>query len=45
MKRHMTSLKAEILLIRLRQGIEDWRKVTETEKNEVVRRWKILSKL
>ncbi|GKU13175.1 unnamed protein product [Fusarium langsethiae] len=42
MKRYMTNLKAEILLIRLRQGIEDWRRGRESEKDEVVRRWKIL---
>jgi sterol 3beta-glucosyltransferase len=44
MKRHMTSLKAEVLLIRLRQAIEDWRKVEESERDEVVRRWKLLIK-
>jgi sterol 3beta-glucosyltransferase len=45
LKGYMTRLKAEILLIRLRQGIDDWRKATESEKDEVVRRWKVIISL
>ncbi|EEU35308.1 uncharacterized protein NECHADRAFT_99796 [Fusarium vanettenii 77-13-4] len=41
-KHHLTKLKAEILLIRLRQGINDWRNATPEQKTEVVRRWKAL---
>ncbi|KAF4991311.1 hypothetical protein FDECE_14081 [Fusarium decemcellulare] len=41
-KHHLTKLKAEIMLIRLRQGINDWRKASLEEKSEVVRRWKAL---
>ncbi|KAH7131452.1 glycosyltransferase family 28 domain-containing protein [Dactylonectria estremocensis] len=39
-RRHLGKLKAEILLIRLRQGIDDFRKATPAEKEEVVQRWK-----
>jgi hypothetical protein len=38
----MTTLKAEVFLIRIRQGLEDWRKATPEEKEEAVRRWKAL---
>ncbi|RGP67892.1 hypothetical protein FLONG3_8360, partial [Fusarium longipes] len=34
-KRHTTTLKAEILLIRLRQAIEDWRTGASVDKDEV----------
>ncbi|PNP49201.1 hypothetical protein FNYG_16017 [Fusarium nygamai] len=42
MKNHTTPLEAELLLIRLRQGHEDWQRATEGERSEVVRRWKAL---
>ncbi|KAG9500430.1 hypothetical protein J7337_008908 [Fusarium musae] len=42
MKHTTTRLKAELLLIRLRQGHDDWQKATEGEREEVVRRWKAL---
>ncbi|KAF4967821.1 hypothetical protein FZEAL_10481 [Fusarium zealandicum] len=41
-KHHLTKLKAEIFLIRLRKGIDDWRKSTVEERTEVVRRWNAL---
>ncbi|KAL7782512.1 hypothetical protein V8C37DRAFT_397885, partial [Trichoderma ceciliae] len=40
-KHHLTNCKAEIILIRLRQGIEAFRKSTAHERDEVVRRWKL----
>ncbi|KAF4953377.1 hypothetical protein FSARC_12428 [Fusarium sarcochroum] len=43
MRHHLTPLKAEILLIRLRHGLSDWRKATQEEKDEAVRRWKALT--
>ncbi|KAF5018680.1 hypothetical protein F66182_9326 [Fusarium sp. NRRL 66182] len=36
MKHHLTTLKAEILLIRLRQGLHDWLNATDEEKNEAL---------
>ncbi|KAH6604456.1 glycosyltransferase family 1 protein [Trichoderma cornu-damae] len=39
-KHHLTNCKAEIILIRLRQGIEAFRNATPQERDEVVRRWK-----
>ena len=42
MKHHMTTLKAEILLIRLRQAIDDWHKGSKEEEREVIKRWKML---
>ncbi|KAG7061733.1 glycosyltransferase family 28 domain-containing protein [Colletotrichum scovillei] len=39
-KHRLTALKAEVLLIRLRQGIDDFRRSTEAERNEVIERWK-----
>lgn len=41
-KHHMTTLKAEVFLIRIRQGLEDWRRATPEEKEEAVRRWRAL---
>ncbi|KAI1206932.1 uncharacterized protein F4807DRAFT_463333 [Annulohypoxylon truncatum] len=41
-KHRLTELKAEILLIRFRQGLEDCWQATEEEKREVVERWKML---
>lgn len=38
-RRHLTKLKAEILLIRLRQGISDFRNGTPEEKELVAERW------
>lgn len=38
-RRHLTKLKAEILLIRLRQGIADFRNGTPEEKELVAERW------
>ncbi|KAH6874044.1 hypothetical protein B0T10DRAFT_588226 [Thelonectria olida] len=39
-KHHLTKLKAEIMLIRLRQGIDDFRWATAEEREAVVTRWK-----
>ncbi|KAH7018846.1 glycosyltransferase family 28 domain-containing protein [Ilyonectria destructans] len=41
-KHHLTKLKAEIFLIRLRQGIEAFRHATLEEKEIVVKRWKCM---
>ncbi|KAJ9419244.1 hypothetical protein FOXG_16341 [Fusarium oxysporum f. sp. lycopersici 4287] len=41
-KHHLTSLKAEILLIRLRQGIDDFSQATPEGKEMVVERWRCL---
>ncbi|KAI1375834.1 hypothetical protein F4677DRAFT_445996 [Hypoxylon crocopeplum] len=41
-KHRLTELKAEILLIRIRQGLDDCRESTDLEKQEVVERWKKL---
>ncbi|KAL0939913.1 udp- transferase [Colletotrichum truncatum] len=38
-KRSLTKLKAEVLLIRLRQGINDYRNATREEREEVVAHW------
>ncbi|OAR01130.1 hypothetical protein LLEC1_07272 [Akanthomyces lecanii] len=38
-KRHLTKLKAEILLIRLRKSLMDFREATEEEREEVVQAW------
>ncbi|KAF7551808.1 hypothetical protein G7Z17_g4750 [Cylindrodendrum hubeiense] len=38
-RRHLTKLKAEILLIRVRKGIDDYRNGTEEEKALTVERW------
>ncbi|KAK7430749.1 hypothetical protein QQZ08_002793 [Neonectria magnoliae] len=38
-KHHLTKLKAEILLIRLRQGIRDFRLATPEQRQEVVEAW------
>ncbi|KAM0268248.1 hypothetical protein ACHAQH_010016 [Verticillium albo-atrum] len=39
-RHHLTKFKAEILLIRMRQGIDEFRDATEEEKEEVVAQWK-----
>jgi sterol 3beta-glucosyltransferase len=39
-KHHLTKLKAEVYLIRLRQGIQDYREASEEEKQTVMERWK-----
>ncbi|KAH7184107.1 hypothetical protein BKA60DRAFT_613781 [Fusarium oxysporum] len=41
-KHHLTSLKAEILLIRLGQGIDDFSQATPEGKEMVVERWRCL---
>ncbi|KXJ90428.1 putative UDP-glucose,sterol transferase [Microdochium bolleyi] len=41
-KRHMTQLKAEIIMIRLKQGSAVWRDASEQERGEVVARWRRL---
>ncbi|KAI2466046.1 hypothetical protein F4781DRAFT_407000 [Annulohypoxylon bovei var. microspora] len=41
-KHRLTELKAEILLIRFRQGLEDCWQATEEEKREVIERWDML---
>ncbi|ENH74210.1 UDP-sugar-dependent glycosyltransferase 52 [Fusarium oxysporum f. sp. cubense race 1] len=41
-KHHLTKLKGEVLLIRLRQGINDWREAPVEERQEAVRRWNAL---
>lgn len=40
-KHHLTKLRAEIYLIRLRQGIQDYREASEEEKETVIQRWKL----
>ncbi|KAI5459459.1 hypothetical protein BGZ63DRAFT_361259 [Mariannaea sp. PMI_226] len=40
-KRHLTKLRAEVFLIRLRQGIEDMREASQEEKDAVFERWKL----
>jgi hypothetical protein len=39
-KHHLTNCKAEIILIRLRQGIDAFRKASQRERDGVVCRWK-----
>ena len=41
-KHHLTKLRAEIMLIRLRQGIEEFQQATKEEKDAVIERWKAL---
>jgi hypothetical protein len=41
-KRRLTRLKAELLLIRMRQGIEEYMEASEEERLEAVKRWKSL---
>ncbi|KAI0377882.1 hypothetical protein F5Y04DRAFT_171166 [Hypomontagnella monticulosa] len=41
-KHRLTELRAEILLIRFRQGMEDFRHVSDAEKREIIERWKAL---
>jgi hypothetical protein len=41
-KRQLTKLKAELLLIRLRQSIEDYKEAPEPERDLAVERWKTL---
>ncbi len=38
-KRHLTKLKAEILLLRLRKSLMDFREATEEERDAVVAAW------
>ncbi|KAF2276148.1 UDP-Glycosyltransferase/glycogen phosphorylase [Westerdykella ornata] len=38
-KRHLTKLTAEIMLVRLRQGIDDLHHSTQAERRQVVTRW------
>lgn len=42
-KHHLGELKAEILLIRLRQGIDDYRRASLTERAQAVKRWKMIT--
>ncbi|KAK5998061.1 Sterol 3-beta-glucosyltransferase UGT80B1 [Cladobotryum mycophilum] len=42
-KRHLTKLKAELLVIRLRQGIDDFRRATPEERQEVITKWNALT--
>jgi hypothetical protein len=39
-KHRLTTLQAELYLIRLRQAVRDMEKATEEEKMEVVHKWK-----
>lgn len=41
-KHRLTDLKAEILLIRIRQGIEDYQLATDDERRQIEERWKSL---
>ncbi|KOS22134.1 Sterol 3-beta-glucosyltransferase UGT80B1 [Escovopsis weberi] len=43
-KRHLTKLKAEIILIRLRQAIDDFRRATPAQREEVITRWNELTR-
>jgi len=38
-KRHLTKLKAEILLVRLRKSLVDFREATEEEREAVIEAW------
>ncbi|CRK36045.1 hypothetical protein BN1708_006903 [Verticillium longisporum] len=44
-RHHLTKLKAEIFLIRIRQGIEEFRESTQEERGEAVAQWKRLRAL
>ncbi|KAM0324920.1 hypothetical protein ACHAQA_007886 [Verticillium albo-atrum] len=44
-KHHLTKFKAEFLLIRMRQGIEEFIKATPEEKDEAVAQWKRIRSL
>ncbi|KAI1100246.1 hypothetical protein F4804DRAFT_319439 [Jackrogersella minutella] len=41
-KHRLTEFKAEVLLIRFRQGLQDCWQATDVEKREVIERWKLL---
>lgn len=41
-RNRLTDLKAEILLIRIRQGIEEYRLATDDERSQIEERWKSL---
>ncbi|KAI1073424.1 glycosyltransferase family 28 domain-containing protein [Whalleya microplaca] len=41
-KHRLTELKAEILLIRLRQGLDDCYQATDVDRREILERWKML---
>lgn len=41
-KRHLTQLKGEILLIRVRQAANELRHATATERQQVINQWKAL---
>lgn len=43
-KRHLTTLQAELCLIRLRQANHDFTMVTEEQKTEIAEQWKIVLK-
>ncbi|KAG7148774.1 hypothetical protein HYQ46_002344 [Verticillium longisporum] len=44
-RHHLTKMKAEIILIRIRQGIEEFRESTQEERDEAVAQWKRLRAL
>ncbi|XXH01734.1 hypothetical protein Hte_008095 [Hypoxylon texense] len=41
-KHRLTEHKAEVLLIRFRQGLDDCRQATDVDKQEIIERWKTL---
>ncbi|KAI1758595.1 glycosyltransferase family 28 domain-containing protein [Hypoxylon sp. FL1150] len=41
-KNRLTEHKAEVLLIRFREGLNDYQQATDAEKQEIVKRWKTL---
>jgi sterol 3beta-glucosyltransferase len=44
-KHRLTTLRAEMYLIRLRQAVNDKRKATVEEQREVVEKWKSMHKI
>lgn len=41
-KHHLTKLKAELILIRIRMGIADFRRATPQEREDVVLKWQAI---
>lgn len=44
-KHRLTTLQAELYLIRLRQAMGDKRKATAEERREVVERWRVMHEI
>lgn len=41
-KRRLTKLAAEVMLIRARRGIQEYKAASEAEKDDVVKRWRMM---